>query len=84
MNLNPSPAAVAAREAVLDAIKPFQDALSGQEMLAIMAYTLGQLLAFQDQRTMTPDMGLEIIGKNIEKGNADAIEATLGNPQGRA
>lgn len=52
------------------------------EMLAVAAYFVGQLLALQDQRRMTPEMGLQVISSNIEAGNAQAIEQALGNPVG--
>lgn len=49
------------------------EALTAQELLALTSQLVGQILAFQDQRTMTPQMGLEIIGRNIEIGNDMAV-----------
>lgn len=54
------------------------------EMLAIASQFVGMLMAFQDQRTMTPADALEMVGNNIEIGNAMAIEVTLGQPVGKA
>lgn len=78
------PAEKAARDAVLAAMQPYADALGSEKMLAVLAYTVGQLVALQDQRKMTPDMAMTIVGQNIEQGNADAIAQMLGKPEGRA
>jgi sulfur transfer protein SufE len=59
------------------------DKVTAEEMLAIGANMLGKLLAYQDQRTMTRERGLEIIIKNIEQGNQQAV-AELMKSQGRA
>lgn len=57
--------------------------VSAEEMLAIGANMLGKLLAYQDQRTMTRERGLDIIIQNIELGNQQAVEEVL-NSKGRA
>jgi sulfur transfer protein SufE len=57
--------------------------MTSEEMLAIGANMLGKLLAYQDQRTMTRERGLEIIIHNIEMGNQQAV-AELMNSKGRA
>lgn len=59
------------------------DKISAEEMLAIGANLLGKLLAYQDQRTMTRERGLEIIIKNIEKGNEQAVAEVM-NSRGKA
>lgn len=59
------------------------DKVTAEEMLAIAANMLGKLLAFQDQRTMTRERGLEIIIQNIEVGNQQAI-AEVSNSRGCA
>lgn len=48
-------------------------ALDASEMLALAAYTTGQIMAMQDARKWTPALAMEIISKNIEAGNAQAI-----------
>jgi hypothetical protein len=53
------------------------------EILAIAAYTLGQLIALQDQRAVTPAMAMEIVASNIEAGNGHVIEGLL-EPGGTA
>jgi hypothetical protein len=57
--------------------------LSSVEMLAIAANMLGKLLAYQDQRSMTPTAAMEIIIQNIEEGNRQAITEVT-NSKGRA
>lgn len=59
------------------------DKVSAPEKLAVAANMLGKLLAMQDQRTMTRELGLEIIIKNIEQGNQQAIDEVM-NSRGQA
>jgi hypothetical protein len=58
--------------------------LSGQEMLAVASQFVGQLIAFQDQRQLTPERAMDLVASNIEAGNAAALEALISNPAGRA
>lgn len=59
--------------------------MDASEILAIAAYTVGQLIALQDQRKMTPQMALAIVSDNIEAGNLraqkDVLSADKGKPQ---
>lgn len=80
----PSKAAVECREAVIAAIQPFKERLSGMEILAIMAYTVGQTIAMQDQKTVTHEMIWELVGSNIEAGNAHVINELAGKSEGSA
>jgi hypothetical protein len=59
------------------------DALPAEEILAIAANMVGKILAMQDQRRITPAMGLEIISRNIEEGNRQVL-AELGATKGSA
>jgi hypothetical protein len=59
------------------------DQMTSLEMLAIGANMLGKLIAMQDQRTVTSDMAMEIVIRNIEVGNQQVLEA-LGKTQGVA
>ena len=47
------------------------------ELLAIAANIVGKILAMQDQRTMSPAVGMEIIARNIEIGNERVLEQLL-------
>lgn len=80
----PSQTAVKCREAVMAAIQPFKHELSALEVLAILAYSVGQAIAMQDQRTVTKEMIWELVGANIEAGNAMVIEELIENSEGSA
>lgn len=54
------------------------------EMLAIAAQLVGNLIAFQDQRALTPDQAIAMVSKNIEVGNQLAIDTVLGETKGNA
>ncbi len=47
------------------------------EVLALMAHVTGMCAAMQDQREISGDRAMEIIGMNIEAGNKSAIEQML-------
>lgn len=55
--------------------------MPAQEILAITAQFVGQLIALQDQRIMTPDQAMQVVGQNIEIGNQAAL-LTLVTPEG--
>lgn len=65
------------------AMKPYAD-LSAAEMLAIVSQLVGNLIALQDQRTMTPDRAMAIVAGNIEIGNQEALRELLGPAAGSA
>ena len=80
----PSPAMIAARDAVLAAMKPYADALGAEGLLAVLSYTVGQTIALQDQTAMTPDRAMLIVSSNIEQGNQDVIASLLTSKGGHA
>lgn len=53
------------------------------EMLAVAANMLGKMIAMQDQRSVTPEMAMEVVAKNIESGNMQVLEQ-LSKTQGVA
>jgi len=63
-------------------LKKHGEHLSPQEILAIAAQVVGMIVALQDQRTMTPDMAMELVARNIQSGNKAAIEQSLGEVKG--
>ena len=73
----------AARNAMADALRAIGD-LTQQELLAVASHMVGQLIAFQDQTSLTNEQAMEIVLRNIEQGNASAIQNLLGNPIGAA
>lgn len=76
---------VRARMKILDATRTVAGDLSSEELLAVLSYTVGQCLALQDQRSMTPEQGIALIQHNIQQGNLDAIQNIMSAPvQGSA
>lgn len=69
---------------LLEVLRKYTGKLDSSEMLALSAYMVGQILAMQDQRKMTPAMGMNLIASNIELGNKHAIDSLLGTPEGVA
>ena len=70
--ITPSAKPQACRDAMINAIRKEAADMDASEVLAIAAYTVGQLIALQDQRKMTPAMALKVISDNIEAGNLQA------------
>ncbi len=80
------------------AVKPEQEALYQElltvirrydlkpvEILAVLSNMVGKAIAFQDKETMTPDKAMQIVSRNIEAGNNQAISYfTFGETKGRA
>lgn len=79
-----SPEAEACRQALLAAIRPYADKLGAQGMLAVASALVGQLVAMQDQRTMTQKMAMEIVVRNIEAANAEVLANLHDAPGGHA
>jgi hypothetical protein len=72
----------AADQAFMKALKDqMPPEMPAQRILAITSQFVGQLIALQDQRKITPDMAMQIVSENIEIGNHAAL-LTLGQPEG--
>jgi hypothetical protein len=56
--------------------------LTPPQMLAITAQLVGNLIAFQNQLTMTPDMAMQLVAENIQVGNASAVNSIFGETKG--
>ena len=63
------------RDAVIEAIRKDGADLPAIEILAVLSYTVGQIIAMQDQRVFTSAMAMEIVAQNISAGNSDAVES---------
>lgn len=61
-------------------IRKHGESLNSDTILAICSQLVGQVLAVQDQRVMTPTAAIEIIQINLEIGNAAAIAELVGTP----
>lgn len=72
-NHKPNPVHRAMRDDLLAVIRKHGAKLEAVEILALAAHLVGQLIALQDQRTMTRDMVMQIVGANIEQGNQEAV-----------
>lgn len=57
--------------------------LSSLEVLAIASNMVGKLVALQDQRTISPELAMRTVAKNLELGNQQVIEQLL-NTKGSA
>ena len=69
-----SPEAEACRQALIDAVRPYADKLGAQGMLAVASALVGQLMALQDGREVTPAMAMEIVACNLEAANRRAVD----------
>ena len=79
----PSAAVAAARAEVLEVLRRHQP-MEPIEMVAVLAQTLGQMLALLDQRQFTPAQAMQVVGENLAAGNAAQIEQVIGTPRGTA
>ena len=71
--VNPTAAYEAFRDDLLAVLNKHAGALDASEMMALAAYTTGQIMAMQDARKWTSDLAMEVVANNIEAGNAQAI-----------
>lgn len=71
--ITPTPLHLAARNDLLALLNKNAGKLDASEMLALAAYTVGQIMAMQDAMKWTPKKALELVATNIELGNAHAI-----------
>jgi len=74
----------AARQAMLETLRPFAGEMSIIELVAVASQFLGQLVAMQDGRVYTLEQINDVVTKNIELGNQSIINEYLMNPQGSA
>ena len=65
----------AAYQDVCALLAEHKDKLTAIEMLAIAANLVGKLVAMQDQSAITPEQAMQLVSRNIEHGNQQAIAA---------
>lgn len=58
--------------------------LPSEHMLAVTSHMVGQMIAMQDQRRFTAATIMELVSRNIEAGNQNAVEALVNNTAGHA
>lgn len=61
------------RQELLAVVKAKGETMAADEVLAMVSYLVGQLLALQDQRHYTVEIAMQLVMRNIEAGNVDAI-----------
>jgi hypothetical protein len=83
MKIAPQPKHVAFRDDLVAVLRKHGGTLDTSEMLALASHLVGQLVALQDQRTMSPDQAMEIVARNIEQGNQEVLSDLL-DSRGRA
>ncbi len=72
------------RDDLVAVLRKYSNELSAQEMLALAAHLVGQIVAMQDQRTVTPEMAMQIVSRNIEQGNREVLDNLLDAKSGSA
>lgn len=77
MKINPNSKQLQFRKGLEEAIGKHGAELDAVELLAITSHFLGQLIALQDQRKYNSEQVLEIVQKNIQQGNIEAINSLL-------
>lgn len=82
--VEPNPQHVAFHEALKAAVGTHGRDLDAEELLAIAAHFVGQLIALQDRRTMTAAKAMTLVARNIEKGNAEVLDGLLHQTGGHA
>lgn len=80
----PTPQMEAFRTDMLDTLNKHSGPLEQSVMLALAAYTVGQIIALQDQTKMTFEMAYKLVETNIEKGNQHVISELTGKTDGSA
>lgn len=80
----PSSAHLALRAALEQTVQQHIGELPAAELLAVLSHLVGQVIALQDQRTMTPSMVMQLVQSNIERGNFEVVDGLLGATGGRA
>lgn len=69
------------KNAIMEAIKPFGDKISAEEILAIMSKCVGMMIALQDQRKYSPHQVMAMVSANVQEGNQDMVNQLM-NSQG--
>jgi hypothetical protein len=73
MIVQPTKAHKAFRTDFLKLLDAHAGKLDASEMMALAAYSVGQIMAMQDATKWTSELAMDLVAKNIEMGNAHAI-----------
>lgn len=58
--------------------------LPSDQMVAVTAHLLGQMVAMMDQRRFTPAAAMELVTRNFEAGNLEVIAGLRDKTEGDA
>lgn len=83
-SVEPKAEHMAFRKALEAAIAQHGQILDAVELLALTSHLVGQLIALQDQRSMTSAMAMQVVTSNIELGNREAVDRLLTETGGAA
>ena len=72
--VRPTERDMAFRSELLTLWNKYAGDLPAEKMLALSAYTVGQMIAMQDQRKFTSATIMELVSENIEAGNKNALD----------
>jgi hypothetical protein len=67
----------ALRDELLALMRTKMKEMPAEEILAVLSYTVGQLIALQDQRRFTSAAILDLVAENMEAGNWQAISEVI-------
>jgi hypothetical protein len=83
-NVRPTEADKNFRNDMLALLGKYTDELPQERMLAVASYTVGQIIAMQDQTKFTSESVMALVSENIEAGNRDAVQQLFGKTSGSA
>ncbi len=82
--VKPSPDHIKLRAGFIDLVTRETPDMPLDQMVAVVAYMLGQMIALQDQRRWSPAQMMDLVSQNIQAGNRDAIAHHFANTAGEA
>lgn len=69
----PTPQMQAFRNDLIALLDKHAGQLDASEILAVAAYSVGQIMAMQDARKWTPAACMELVASNMQQGNSHAV-----------
>lgn len=81
--VQPGPEHEAFRQEFLALLGRHRGTVSADELLATAAYSVGQLVAYQDAQRFTPQQIQQLVWENIAEGNREAVEFFIASSGGR-
>ena len=69
---------IRARRDMVEALRKHDHELCDLEMLAVASQVVGNLIALQDETSVSADFAMQLVLANIEEGNRAALEDVSG------